>query len=65
MSRECLDLIFSQMNDSGLYVKNRLKKMKGQYIRAAVANCHKLGGLKQQKFYSFTVLEARSPKSMY
>lgn len=35
------------------------------FPRAAVTKYHKLGVLKQQKFYSLKVLKAISPKSRY
>jgi hypothetical protein len=33
------------------------------FLRAIVAKCHKLGGLKMTEMYLLPVLEARSPKS--
>ena len=35
------------------------------YISLVLTNHYKLGGLEQQKFIVFTILEARNPKSGY
>lgn len=36
-----------------------------EFCKAAIRNYHKLTDLKQQNFFSFTVGEARIPKSRY